>query len=98
MPGWLRRFEKRVVRRIKTAVIRHHQRSGKVLFSDTTMRDGEQMPGATLDPDDKLAIALQLEKLGIHSLDAGFPASSPADCEAIRKMVGAVKKPVITGL
>lgn len=98
MPGWLRRFEKRVVRRIKTAVIRHHQRCGKVLFSDTTMRDGEQMPGATLDPDDKLAIAMQLEKLGVHSLDAGFPASSPADCEAIRKMIGVVKKPVITGL
>ncbi len=98
MAGWLRRFEKRIVRRIKTSVIRHHQRSGKVLFSDTTLRDGEQMPGATLDPDEKVTIALQLEKLGIHSLDAGFPASSEADCEAIRKMIGVVKKPVLTAL
>lgn len=96
--GFLRRAKKRVTGVVKQAIIRHHKNSGAVLFSDTTLRDGEQMPGATLDPDDKLRIALALEEAGVHSLDAGFPASSPADIEAIRKMVGVVKKPVLTAL
>ncbi|MFO0918924.1 MAG: 2-isopropylmalate synthase [Planctomycetaceae bacterium] len=83
---------------IKSAVIQHHRRSGAVLFSDTTLRDGEQMPGATLEPEDKLRIALALEEVGVHSLDAGFPASSEQDIAAIRKMIGVVKKPVLTAL
>ena len=96
--GFFRRAKKRVTGVVKQAIIRHHKNSGVVLFSDTTLRDGEQMPGATLDPDDKLRIALALEEAGVHSLDAGFPASSPADVEAIRRMVGVVKKPVLTAL
>jgi 2-isopropylmalate synthase len=95
---FFRRAKKRVTGIVKQAIIRHHKNSGTVLFSDTTLRDGEQMPGATLEPDDKLRIALALEEAGVHSLDAGFPASSPADVEAIRKMVGVVKKPVLTAL
>lgn len=83
---------------IKHAVIQHHRRSGAVLFSDTTLRDGEQMPGATLEPQDKLEIALALERAGVHSLDAGFPASSEQDIAAIQMMVGKVKKPVLTAL
>lgn len=83
---------------IKHAVIQHHRRSGAVLFSDTTLRDGEQMPGATLEPADKLEIALALERAGVHSLDAGFPASSEQDVAAIQMMVGKVKKPVLTAL
>jgi 2-isopropylmalate synthase len=83
---------------VKQAVIQHHRRSGAVLFSDTTLRDGEQMPGATLEPEDKLRIALALEEAGVHSLDAGFPASSEQDVAAIRKMVGVVRKPVLTAL
>jgi 2-isopropylmalate synthase len=89
---------KSVTGAIKSAVIQHHRRSGAVLFSDTTLRDGEQMPGATLEPDDKLRIALALEAAGVHSLDAGFPASSEQDIAGIRKMIGAVKKPVLTAL
>lgn len=83
---------------VKSAIIQHHRRSGAVLFSDTTLRDGEQMPGATLEPDDKLRIALALEEAGVHSLDAGFPASSEQDIAAIRQMIGVVKKPVLTAL
>lgn len=95
MPNVLLRAVTRLVKRV---VISHHKRSGVVLFSDTTLRDGEQMPGATLDPDEKVRIALALEEAGVHSLDAGFPASSEADVEAIRRMVGVVKKPVLTAL
>lgn len=92
------RFHRQVAETVKPAVISHHRRSRAVLFSDTTLRDGEQMPGATLEPEDKLRIARALEEAGVHSLDAGFPASSPADIEAIRMMVGAIKKPVLTAL
>ncbi|QDT43566.1 2-isopropylmalate synthase [Gimesia alba] len=90
--------KKHVKNKVKRTVIRHHRRSGKVLFSDTTLRDGEQMPGATLDPIEKLQIAKSLEAAGVHSLDAGFPASSQADIDAIQSMVGVIKKPVLTAL
>lgn len=83
---------------IRDLVIQRHRRSGAVLFSDTTLRDGEQMPGATLEPDEKLEIARMLEAVGVHSLDAGFPASSEADIKAIQKMTGVIKRPVLTAL
>lgn len=89
---------RRVGRRVRHAIIRKHKRAGNVLFSDTTLRDGEQMPGATLEPHEKLRIALALEEAGVHSIDAGFPASSQADFDAIRLMVGQIKKPVLTAL
>jgi 2-isopropylmalate synthase len=96
--SFLQQLGRGVTGAVKQAIVQHHRRSGAVLFSDTTLRDGEQMPGATLESDDKLQIALALEKLGVHSLDAGFPASSEQDVQAIRQMVGKVKKPVLTAL
>lgn len=98
MLGFFQRFRKKITGVVKQAIIRGHRHSGAVLFSDTTLRDGEQMPGATLEPHEKLQIALALEAAGVHSLDAGFPASSSADVEAIRLMVGKVKGPVLTAL
>jgi 2-isopropylmalate synthase len=96
--SFLSQLGRRVTATIKQAMIQHHRRSGLVLFSDTTLRDGEQMPGATLEPEEKVQIALALERAGVHSLDAGFPASSEQDVEAIRQMVGRVTKPVLTAL
>jgi 2-isopropylmalate synthase len=97
-PGFLKGIENSVRGMVKRAVISHHRRGDTVLFSDTTLRDGEQMPGATLEPEDKLQIARALEAAGVHSLDAGFPASSQADIEAIRLMIGVIKGPVLTAL
>ncbi len=91
-------FKKRLKATAKRLIIKHHRRAGRVMFSDTTLRDGEQMPGATLEPEDKVRIAIALEELGVHSIDAGFPASSPADVEAIRLINAAVSKPVLTCL
>src|SRR5262245_66501308 len=93
-----RRVQRQVKGVVKQAIISHHRNSGAVLFSDTTLRDGEQMPGATLDPADKLRIALALEEAGVHSLHAGFAASSPSEIEDIRQIVGKVKKPVLPSL
>ncbi|MFO1000850.1 MAG: pyruvate carboxyltransferase [Planctomycetaceae bacterium] len=94
----LKKISDQIAAKVRHTIISHHKRSGTVLFSDTTLRDGEQMPGATLEPHEKLRIARALEETGIHSLDAGFPASSPADVEAIRMMVGVIRKPVLTAL
>ncbi|MFN9720540.1 MAG: pyruvate carboxyltransferase [Planctomycetota bacterium] len=94
----LKSISSHVTDRIRHAIIRYHKRSGRVLFSDTTLRDGEQMPGATLEPHEKLQIARALQDAGVHSLDAGFPASSEADVLAIRMMIGVITRPVLTAL
>jgi 2-isopropylmalate synthase len=70
----------------------------KVFIFDTTLRDGEQIPGAKLNIEQKLAVARQLEKLGVDVIEAGFPISSPGDAEAVRQVALAVRKPIITGL
>ena len=94
----MQKLSSQVTSTIRHAIISHHKRSGTILFSDTTLRDGEQMPGATLEPHEKLAIAKALQDAGVHSLDAGFPASSEADVEAIRMMIGVITRPVLTAL
>jgi len=55
----------------------------KIYIFDTTLRDGEQSPGASLTPQEKLKIAIQLEKLGVDIIEAGFPISSPGDFEGV---------------
>ena len=57
----------------------------KINFFDTTLRDGEQSPGVNLNTQEKLAIAQQLEKLGVNIMEAGFPASSPGDFKQYKK-------------
>ena len=96
--GVLQKLRSQVEQSIREAIIRKHKRSKYILFSDTTLRDGEQMPGATLEPEEKVRIAHLLSEAGVHSLDAGFPASSEADRKAIRMMIGKIKKPVLTAL
>lgn len=56
----------------------------RIIIFDTTLRDGEQTPGVNLNLNEKLQIARQLEKLGVDVIEAGFPASSPGDFEAVR--------------
>jgi 2-isopropylmalate synthase len=74
---------------------------GRVLIFDTTLRDGEQSPGASLNLDEKLAIAQQLARLGVDIIEAGFPFASPGDFEAVQRIAASVGKPdgpVICGL
>jgi len=65
---------------------------------DTTLRDGEQCPGASLNHEEKLKIAKQLEKLGVDIIEAGFPIASPDDFRAVHAIAKAIKKPTICGL
>lgn len=69
-----------------------------VHFSDTTLRDGEQMPGASLQPAQKLRIAEALAEVGVASIDAGFPACGRSEIEAIQLIVRSVKRPSISAL
>jgi len=74
---------------------------GRILIFDTTLRDGEQSPGASLNLEEKLAIAHQLARLGVDVIEAGFPFASPGDFKAVNKIANAVGKehgPTICGL
>jgi len=70
----------------------------KIYIFDTTLRDGEQCPGASLTPEEKLEIARQLERLNVDIIEAGFPAASAGEIEAIQKISKEVKRPVICAL
>ncbi|WP_218082927.1 2-isopropylmalate synthase [Anthocerotibacter panamensis] len=69
-----------------------------VLIFDTTLRDGEQCPGATLNTPEKLEVARQLARLGVDIIEAGFPFASPGDFEAVRLIAEQVQGPIICGL
>src|SRR2546428_13111100 len=70
----------------------------RVQIFDTTLRDGEQSPGATMNVEEKLAIARQLEHLGVEVIEAGFAASSEGDYEAVRRDASVVTKPIVLSL
>ena len=70
----------------------------RVTIFDTTLRDGEQAAGGTLNIQEKLEIARQLEKLGVDVIEAGFPISSPGDFEAVKLIAQEVRTPTICGL
>lgn len=70
----------------------------KIDIFDTTLRDGEQSAGINLNTQEKLEIARQLEKYGVSIIEAGFPASSPGDFEAVKLIADTVKNSVVTGL
>ncbi|MDD2586213.1 MAG: 2-isopropylmalate synthase [Syntrophomonadaceae bacterium] len=72
--------------------------NNRVYLFDTTLRDGEQSPGVSLNVEEKLEIAQQLSRLGVDVIEAGFPIASPGDFAAVKRIAGTVKGPVITGL
>src|SRR5271169_1591102 len=65
---------------------------------DTTLRDGEQSPGASMNIEEKLQLARQLVKLGVDVIEAGFPIASPGDFEAVRRIAAEVRGAIIAGL
>jgi 2-isopropylmalate synthase len=69
-----------------------------VRIFDTTLRDGEQSPGCTMNVEEKIAIARQLERLNVDIIEAGFAASSPGDFEAVRRIAEALTNPTILSL
>ena len=72
--------------------------SNQVFIFDTTLRDGEQVPGCKLNTNEKLILAERLEELGVDILEAGFPASSPGDFDSVKKIAHLLKKTTVCGL
>ena len=70
----------------------------RLIIFDTTLRDGEQSPGASMTRDEKLRIARQLERLRVDVIEAGFPAASNGDFEAVRTIAGVIKDSIVCGL
>ena len=72
--------------------------SDKLIIFDTTLRDGEQSPGASMTRDEKVRIAKALERMRVDVIEAGFPAASPGDFEGVRAVARAIKESVVCGL
>ncbi|WP_082026355.1 2-isopropylmalate synthase [Flammeovirga sp. OC4] len=70
----------------------------KVFIFDTTLRDGEQVPGCRLNTEEKLVIARALENLGVDIIEAGFPISSPGDFEAVNRIAKEIRNATVCGL
>ena len=70
----------------------------QVLIFDTTLRDGEQSPGCTMTPREKVQLALQLEQLGVDVIEAGFAIASPGDFESVQAVSEAVREPIVCSL
>src|SRR5438105_5660099 len=70
----------------------------RLIIFDTTKRDGEQSPGASMTREEKLRIARSLERMRVDVIEAGFPASSNGDFEAVRAIANTVKDSVVCGL
>src|ERR1700757_4707291 len=70
----------------------------RITVFDTTLRDGEQSPGCSMNMQEKLRMARQLDRLGVDVIEAGFPIASDGDFEAVQAIAAAVRRPVIAGL
>lgn len=70
----------------------------RVYIFDTTLRDGEQVPGCKLNTEEKLELAVQLEDLGVDIIEAGFPISSPGDFESVERIAKTIKNATVCGL
>jgi 2-isopropylmalate synthase len=74
------------------------ERKERIVIFDTTLRDGEQSPGASMNTEEKIQIASQLEKLGVDVIEAGFAAASPGDFDAIAEIAGRIEKSTVCSL
>jgi 2-isopropylmalate synthase len=70
----------------------------KIFIFDTTLRDGEQVPGCKLNPTEKIEIALALEELGVDIIEAGFPISSPGDFDSVSEISKVIRNATVCGL
>src|SRR5207249_12197895 len=73
-------------------------KNDRIIIFDTTLRDGEQCPGASMNIREKLEIARQLARLGVDVIEAGFPVISEGDFAAVSQIAKEIKGPIIAGL
>ncbi|MCB9850701.1 MAG: pyruvate carboxyltransferase [Phycisphaerales bacterium] len=85
-------------RKVKRFVLRQQKKKPLVLISDTTLRDGAQMPGIHLLPEQKVTIAQALADAGVHSIDCGFPAAGDEEFNGVRRIAESVKGTTLSAL
>jgi 2-isopropylmalate synthase len=83
---------------LRRHIIERHMKNERVIIFDTTLRDGEQCPGAAMTPREKLEVARQLARLGVDVIEAGFPVASEGDFASVQEIAREVKGPTICGL
>ena len=89
---------KEIKRKTQDVLIDIVKKTRRILIGDTTLRDGEQAPRAGLNAEEKLTIAGQLDRLGVDSIEAGFPAANKEDFEAVRLVSRKIRRPLISAL
>src|SRR5216684_2321986 len=70
----------------------------RIIIFDTSLRDGEQSPGCSMNVQEKLRLAQQLDRLGVDVIEAGFPIASDGDFEAVQRIAASLRRPIIAGL
>jgi 2-isopropylmalate synthase len=75
-----------------------HTERARITVFDTTLRDGEQSPGCSMNHQEKLRLAYQLDRLGVDVIEAGFPIASDGDFEAVKAIAAVVRRPIVAGL
>src|SRR5690348_18111892 len=70
----------------------------RITIFDTTLRDGEQSPGCSMNQQEKVRLAHQLDRLGVDVIEAGFPIASEGDVESVKAIASVVRRPIIAGL
>src|SRR4030088_2466333 len=72
--------------------------SARITIFDTTLRDGEQSPGCSMNTQEKMRMARQLDRLGVDVIEAGFPIASDGDFSSVQSIAAEIRRPVICGL
>ena len=85
-------------KRVSRPAASEASKSDRVIIFDTTLRDGEQSPGASMNLEEKIRIATLLEEMGVDVIEAGFPIASNGDFEAAREVAKIVKNSTVCGL
>lgn len=84
--------------RVRKVIVHSLKEKGAILVSDATLREGEQMPGVSFSPQEKLSIARKLEEAGVHSINAGFPISSREEFETVCLVAQGLRRAIVTAL
>src|SRR4029077_19657305 len=77
---------------------RNHVKREHVIIFDTTLRDGEQSPGCSMNVEEKVRMARQLDRLGVDIIEGGFPIASEGDFEAVRALASELRRPIVAAL
>src|SRR6476619_7254896 len=77
--------------------VRMSSERARITIFDTTLRDGEQSPGCSMNQQEKLRLAHQLDRLGVDVIEAGFPIASDGDFESVQAIAEVVRRPIIAG-